>query len=72
ARANADEIAQLKAAAQALRDQMDTVRHDHEQRISQLQREARDEIKQLHDTIEELRDRMESAQRAGIAVRAKR
>ena len=66
-----DEIAQLKDTASALREQLDTVTGKYEQKIQNLERDARGEAEHLRDTIRVLRDGLEGKSGDSKAAKAK-
>ncbi|MFC1561231.1 hypothetical protein ACFL4V_02015, partial [Candidatus Latescibacterota bacterium] len=54
-----DEIIQLKATINALRDELELNKIKHEEKIQKLEQTARDEIKQLKQMIDILRTQLE-------------
>ena len=57
--ANQDEMAQLKAAASALREQLELSGYMRERDLQAERSAAQDEVSQLHKTISAMRDEME-------------
>lgn len=56
-----EELVQLRATIQALRDEMDRQKAKHEDAVQALHNAARSEMRQLQLTIVELRERLEAA-----------
>ena len=55
------EIAELRRTVTALRDEMEFLRQESDDRTRQVERAARDELKELQDTIATLRAELEKA-----------
>ena len=58
---SADEIAQLRQIAQALRDAIESLHHEHRQEIQRLTAAAQDEAVQLQAAAPSLREQLEEA-----------
>jgi len=54
-----DEIGQLKATVQALRDELEGRMISHEKKMQDLERDRRDETRQLKETIRVLRGKLD-------------
>jgi uncharacterized coiled-coil DUF342 family protein len=69
---SSDEITQLKSTINALRDELDKVSVDYEQKIQTLEYNARDEIAQLHEIINKLRTTLEAGEKISKNPKAKK
>jgi regulator of replication initiation timing len=62
-----EEVMQLRATAQALREELEQREIRHREELQALDRASRDEMTQLQRTIGELRDRLEACSAAARA-----
>jgi len=69
---SSDEITQLKSTVHALRNELDKVSVDYEEKIQMLEYNARDEISQLHEMINKLRKTLETREKLSTNPKAKK